>query len=421
MTLRVLMISQWYDPESGSAAQAGVIARALARRGAHVEVLTGFPNYPSGRLAPGYRVRAYQREVLQGITVHRAPLWPSHDSAPSRRALNYLSWAIGAAVVGSLTARHVDAVLVHSTPATAALPALALQVTRRLPFVVQVQDLWPQTVVSSDFLGEGRGSRVERPLHAMCDAIYKRASAIAVTSPGMAPLIAARGVPQSKISLAANWADEAVFRPAARNESLARRLGLTKPFTFMYAGNFGPYQGLDTLLDAADRLRHRTDIGLALVGGGVREPWLREEVARRGLDAVTFVPPVPFTEMTDVLALGDAHLVSLQDLPLFRTTLPSKLQATLAAGKPVVGALTGDAADVIRESGAGHVVPPGDPSALADAIVRLADAGPDRLRTLGEFARSHYERTFSEEATSHVLLHLLHEAAGQRSTTGATR
>lgn len=411
MTLRVLMVSQWYDPEPGSAAQAGVIARALSRRGAHVEVLTGFPNYPDGELAPGYRMRPYQREVLDGIAVHRAPLWPSHDSAPRRRAVNYFSWALGAAVVGAFKAPQADAVLVHSTPATAALPALVLRATRRLPFVLQVQDLWPQTVVSSDFLSDGRRSKVEAPLNVMCDAIYRRASAIAVTSPGMAPLIAARGVPESKIRLAANWADESVFRPVPPDRALARRLGLTRPFTFMYAGNFGPYQGLDTVLDAAHRLRQRSDIGVALVGGGVRETWLREEVARRGLDAVTFVPSVPFTEMTDILALGDAHLVSLQNLPLFRTTLPSKLQATLACGKPVVGAVTGDAAAVITESGAGVVVPPADSGAMADAIVRLADAGPAHLRALGTAARAYYLGTFGEEATSQVLLDLLQGAA----------
>ncbi|WP_392544718.1 glycosyltransferase family 4 protein [Oryzobacter telluris] len=419
MTLRVLMLTQWYDPEAGSAAQAGVIARALARRGASVEVLTGFPNYPSGVLAEGYRVRPYQREHRAGITVHRAPLWPNHDSAASRRALNYLSWAAGASAVGLLRKIPADAVLVHSTPATAGLPALALKAFRRLPYVVQIQDLWPQTVVSSDFLASGRGARLERPLHAMCDRIYHNASAVAVTSPGMAPLVAERGVPASKIHLAANWADESVFRPVDRDDALAHRLGLTRRFTLMYAGNLGPYQGLDVLLDAAERLRGRTDIGFAIVGGGVREQWLRDEVARRALDSVAIVGPVPFSEMTPVLALGDAHLVSLQDLPMFRTTLPSKLQATLAAGRPVVGALRGDAAEVVRESGAGTVVHPGDPKALADAVAAMADLTESSRRDLGARGRAHYLSRFSEEATSQTLLDLLGHAAATRGAVAA--
>ncbi|HMM93623.1 glycosyltransferase family 4 protein [Phycicoccus sp.] len=419
MTLKVLMVTQWFDPEGGSAAQAGVIARSLKRHGAHVEVLTGFPNYPSGQVADGYRIRPYLRETLDGITVHRAPLWPSHDSAATRRMLNYLSWAAGAGVVGALRAPPADAVLVHSTPGTAGLPALALKATRRLPFVVHVQDLWPQTVLASDFLASGRARRLERPLHLMCDTIYRHASAIAVTSPSMAPRVAERGVPSDKIRVAANWADESIFRPVARDEDLAQRLGLTRPFTFMYAGNLGPYQGLDTLLDAAALLRDRTDIGIAVVGGGVREQALRNRARTMGLQAVQFVGPVPFAEMTPVLALGDAHLVSLQDLPLFRMTLPSKLQATLAAGRPLVGAVTGDAALVVRESGAGPVVTPGDAPALAGAIRNLADLSREALADRGRRARAHYVDNFSEDVSSRVLLELLEQAAGTRARAAA--
>jgi len=232
----------------------------------------------------------------------------------------------------------------------------------------------------------------------------------------MAPLISARGVPEDKVHLAANWADESVFKPASKNESLARRLGVRRPFTLMYAGNFGAYQGLDTLLDAAERLRHRDDIGVALVGGGVQETWLRDEVRRRGLFAVTFVGPQPFSEMTDVLALGDAHLVSLQDLPIFRTTLPSKLQATMAAGRPVIGALVGDAADVVRASGGGVVVAPGDPGALAGAMTQFAQMTPARIAAMGRTGREHYLDRYSEEASSGVLLSLLERAANGAST-----
>lgn len=419
MSLRVLMLTQWYDPEGGSAAQAGVIARALHRRGVHVEVLTGFPNYPSGTLADGYRIRPYHREVLDGITVHRTPLWPNHDEAAAKRAANYLSWAVGASVVAPLRAPTADAVLVHSTPATAGLPALALRRLRGLPFVVHVQDLWPQTVVSSGFLDEGRRRRVERPLHAMCDAIYRRAAAIAVTSPGMAPLIAARGVPGTRIHLATNWADESIFRPAPRRPELARRLGLDRQFTLMYAGNLGPYQSLETVLETADLLRGRADIGFALVGGGVRGNALREESQRRRLDNVVFVDPVPFTQMTDVLALGDAQLVSLQDLPLFRTTLPSKLQAVMAAGRPVIGAVTGDAAQVVEDASCGVVVSPGDPRALADAAVAMADAGPTARRGMGEAGRRYYEQHFSEDVSAQTLTELLASAAASRA--GARR
>lgn len=409
--LRVGVVTQWYDPEPASAAQAGVIARALAARGAEVDVLTGFPNYPTGVLAEGYRVRPYRRETLRGIPVHRAPLWPNHDSSGVRRAANFLSYSLGATAVGLTRFPHVDACLVHSTPATAALPALALKRLRCTPYVVHIQDLWPQTVLSSGFLSPERGRWVGAALHRMCDRIYADASAIAVTSPGMAPLIEERGVPAEAIHFVSNWADERVFSPQDRDPRLAARLGLTRPFTAMYAGNYGEYQRLDVLIDAAARLADRPDIGIALVGGGVEESRLREKVAAGRLGNVTFVPAQPYEDMGPVLALGDVQIISLADLPLFRTTLPSKLQATLAAGRPVVAALVGDAAAAVRASGAGPVVAPGDPDALAAAIRAAADQTPGEREERGRRGRAYYMDHFSEDVSCRALLALLNRAA----------
>lgn len=406
------MVTQWYDPEGSSAALPGVIARALQRRGHDVHVLTGFPNYPTGELLPGYRVRAYQREVMAGVTVHRAPLYASHDSRAWRRAANYLSFAAGAAAVGITRLPSLDAVLVHGTPATAAIPALALRRLRQVPFVYHVQDLWPQTVVNSGFV-EGGAPHIENALHRYCDHVYRRASAVAVTAPGMSRHIIDRGVPEQKVVFVPNWADEVAFRPAPKNAMLAARFGITSRFTVMYAGIFGAYQRLDVLLEAAALLRHRPDIGFALVGGGVQEQALRRQAAQESLDSVSFVPSQPFTEMAQVLALGDVQFISLANLPLFEATLPSKIQATMAAGRPILGAVAGDPAAVVRDSGAGRVVSQGSPESLAQAIMELADSPPHVLVDMGARARRHYLEQFSEGVVLERLLGVLHSAAGR--------
>lgn len=408
------MVSQWYDPEGSSAALPGVISRALLDQGHEVDVLTGFPNYPDGKVFPGYKVRPYAREVIRGITVHRAPLYASHDSRASRRAVNYATFAAGAAAVGVLKLPKVDAVLVHGTPATAALPALALKALRRTPFVFHVQDLWPQTVVNSGFLrGGARAGRVERVLHPYCDLVYRAASAVAVTSPGMKPQITARGIPAEKVVLVPNWADETAFVPAPKDASLAAELGINRAFTVMYAGIFGNYQALDVLLTAAALLKDRRDIGFALVGGGVAETSLRAIVAREGLDSVTFVPVQPFERMGAILSLGDLQLISLQDLPLFRATLPSKLQATLAAGRPILGALAGDAAEVVEKSGGGVMVQPGSATAMADAILRMADAPAGEKVAMGRRGRAFYLDNYSQAVTVARLSSLLEDAASK--------
>lgn len=404
------MISQWYDPEGSSAALPGVISRALSDQGHDVHVVTGYPNYPGGRVYPGYRIRPYFREEIRGVTVHRAPLYASHDGRASRRAANYLSFASAASVVAVARLPRVDATLVHGTPATAAIPAMALQSVRKTPYVLHVQDLWPQTVTHSGFLPH-HASLVERMLHRYCDMAYRRASLVAVIAPGMATHIADRGVPRAKIRFAPNWADEQVFRPAQKDPVYAASLGIDRDFTVMYAGIFGRYQNLHVLLDAAARLRDRRDIGFALVGGGVEETSLKARVAKEGLDNVTFIPLQPFDEMAEVLALGDAHLVSLQDLPLFRATLPSKLQATMAAARPVIGALVGDAADVVDRSRGGITVAPGSAEEMTAAIVSLAGTSTTERAAIGSRGRDYYLEHYGQAVAATRLAALLLEAS----------
>jgi colanic acid biosynthesis glycosyl transferase WcaI len=406
------MVSQWYDPEGSSAALPGVISRALAGLGHEVHVVTGFPNYPEGKVYPGYRVKPYAREHIRGITVHRSPLYASHDSRAARRAANYLTFASGAAAVALTKLPRVDAVLVHGTPATAAIPALALKALRRVPFVYHVQDLWPQTVVHSGFLGSGH-SHIERALHRYCDLVYRSASTVAVIAPGMRQHIAARGVPHDKIALVPNWADEAAFRPVPKDRALAERLGIDRRFTLMYAGIFGKYQSLDVVLAAAKLLRDRDDIGFALVGGGVQEAALRSAAERDRLDNVAFVPLQPFERMADILALGDLQLISLPDLPLFRSTLPSKLQATMAAGRPILAAVAGDSAEVVDRAGAGIAVTPGSAQEMAEAVARLADSAPETVAAMGERGRAYYLANFSQAVAAERLSGLLESAAGR--------
>ena len=402
------MISQWYDPERGSAIMPGTIARALRELGNVVEVVTGFPNYPDGHLYPGYRVRPYQREQLQGVTVHRAPLYVNHDADPRRRAANYLSYAASASAIAVTRLGRPDATLVHSTPATVAIPAMALRALRRTPYVVHVQDLWPQTVTASGFLGEGRHRHVEALLHRFCDSVYHHAAAIAVTSPGMADLIVGRGIDSRKVSVIPDWADERQFRPAAPSPELITELGPFRPFTVMYAGAMGDVQALEVLIDAAIILREHHDIGFILVGGGVSEAALRATASKARLMNIDFIGHQPVERMAQVLALGDAQIISLKNLPIFRTTMPSKIQATMAAGRPIICAVAGDARDVISNSGAGLTTTPGSAVELATAILRAAAMPSAEWQAYGERGRQYYLTHLSQATGAAALNDLLH-------------
>lgn len=413
--MRIAMMSHWYDPEGGAAAGPGTIARALRDRGHDVHVVTGFPNYPTGKVFPGYRLKPYQREILDGVTVHRSAIYPSHDTGAVERAANYLSFALTGAASAVIRLPRVDVSLIYSTPATAAIPGMALRALRGVPYVVQIQDLWPQSVTSSGFLGNASAGRVERILHRFCDAVYRRATTIAVTSPGMRRLLEARGVDPLKIEFVPNWADEACFEPTPVTPGLVDEFGPFRPFTAMYAGNFGEVQALHNLIDSAAVLRNEKDIGFVLVGSGVAEKRIRSHVAELDLDNVRFVPPQPFDRMSDVLALGDVQLISLKDAPLFRSTLPSKVQANMAAGRPIIGAVAGDAASVIISSGAGFVSAPEDPMGLAESIRRMARLSVHERAAMGARARTHYLENFSEQVVGDCLSRLLTSASRSRA------
>ncbi len=411
------MISQWYDPEQGSAAIPGGIARALVDGGHDVHVVTGYPNYPQGKLYEGYKISWRRTEMLAGVTVHRVPLLPSHDRSQVRRAANYLSFALAAISELRLMA-SCDVVLVYSTPATVAIPALVAKVLMRTPYVLLVQDLWPDTVVGSGLLGRSTPTLrvVLAVLERFCRRTYASASGIALTAPAMESVLAERGVPRHRLSVVTNWVDESLFRPVPKSEELAGTLGLRGAFVLMYAGSLGDVQGLHTVVQAVTHLRDLRDLQLVFVGTGVAEAGLRDLVIEQGLNNVKFLGQRSLEEMPALLAIGDLQLVCLRDLPLFRFTLPSKVQVLLACGRPVVASAAGDTAAVIEQAGAGLSAAPGDPAALAYLVRQLYQLPNEQRESMGRAGQRYYADHMSSRVGIRQLEGLLARAAsGRRS------
>jgi glycosyltransferase involved in cell wall biosynthesis len=388
--VRILFVTQWFDPEPG-AIRGLPLARWLASRGHEVQVLTGVPNYPGGRIYPGYRMRLWQREVMDGISVLRVPLYPSHDASAVGRVANYTSFALSAAILGGSLVRGGDVAYVYHPPPTVGLPALVLKAFRRIPFVYHIADMWPESVVDSAMIqNKYLRSGVERLLSAWCKAVYRQAAAITVLSPGFKRLLVERGVPPEKIRVIYNWTDEAVFRPLARDEALARDLGLTGRFNLVYAGNLGAFQGLETVIRAAARVRHEPAIQILIVGSGQREAALKTYARSLGADNVRFLGRREYWEMPKIYALADVLLVHLRDLPFFAATIPSKTQVSLSCGRPVLMAVRGDAADLVRRAGAGVTCSPEDDAEMADAFVKLAHTDRRELEEMGVNGRAAY-------------------------------
>ena len=386
--MKILFVTQWFEPEPSIKNM--LFIRELAARGHDVQVLTGFPNYPGGKLYPGYRIRPWVREEMEGIKVLRVALYPSHDKSGSRRVLNYLSFAVSAAVIGSALIRKPDVMYVYHPPMTVGLAATVIGFFRKTPFVIDIQDLWPDTVAASGMLSNSLALRI---LGSVCNFVYRRARRITVLSPGFKQTLVDRGVPPEKVDVIYNWCDENAMSPKG---GPVIRLGTPGHFSVLFAGIMGFAQDIESVLLAARICQTTTpDVEFLFMGGGVDRPRLEHLAEEMGLENVTFLQPRPMHEMGAVFMGIDALLVHLKDDPLFRITIPSKTQAYLAAGKPILMGVRGDAANLIERSQSGVICEPGNPESIAEAVKQLVSAGPERLAAMGRSGRAFYETELS--------------------------
>lgn len=402
--MRIAYVTQWFEPEP-NIVKGVAFVRELERAGHSVTVVTGFPNYPTGRLYPGYRLRLIQHETIGGVDVVRLPLYPSHDRSSLRRSLNYLSFFLSALAYLLMRRSKFDLAYVYHPPITVGLAAAVA----RVPFVLDVQDLWPDTIAATGMAGT---SWLLGPLQAVCGFVYRCASMIVTQSEGMRRTLIERGVPEEKVRVIHNWA-------ASEVHDIPSVVASKQPFTLVYGGNFGRAQHLGNLIDAASIVeRERPEIRILLFGSGVDESDLRRQ--SRELSNVHFAGRIPGTEITREFARADALLIHLGDERLFDITIPSKTQSCLAIGRPIVAAVNGETAELLRESAAAIVVPPANPRALADAIFQMADKSPSERERMGragaQFYRGHLSFSRGMDRTL-ALIEGTYEAvaAGQQS------
>ncbi|MFQ5350020.1 MAG: glycosyltransferase family 4 protein, partial [Thermoanaerobaculia bacterium] len=309
--MRILFLSQFYWPEVRTApTNLAAAADFLHGRGHQVQVLTGFPCHPFGRVYDGYRLRWRQWETVGGVPILRVPLYPDHSLSAARRALNYTSFALSSASIGAWLTRRFDAdvILVYLPPLTNWLPIRALQLLQRAPVVSWMSDVWPEGLIAA-------GARITpwlaRSIGVLERAVYRRSRLICVNSPGTRRRVAAKGVAAEKLELLGDWADETVFFPTAPEPELAREHGLANRFNVLYAGNLGPAQGLDVAIEATALLTDLADLQLVFVGDGEDEERLKRIVEERGLTNVRFVPRRPMGEMHRYMALADVLMMHL--------------------------------------------------------------------------------------------------------------
>jgi len=418
--MRILYVSQYFPPEMGApAARVYELSRHWVAAGHRVTVLTGFPNHPTGVMPERYRRamrRMTLREGVDGIDVVRTWLYPAPNRRPRERILNYTSFFASAAVRG-LALPRPDVVIATSPQLLVGLAGWWLARVKRCPFVFEVRDLWPESLVASG-VGQDTSGFI-RALRRLAAFLYRRATRIAVvTEPFKAELTSRWGIPGGRIDVVENGVETDQFAPRTDREALRQRLGLDGRFVAAYIGTLGYAHGLETVLRAAERVRAtgQRDVLFLLVGEGADKERLQQIAAQARLDNVRFMDQQPRELVPPLINAADVCLVLLRRAPLFTTVLPSKMLEFMACGRPVILGVEGYARELLERAGGGVFVEPENAEALAAAITQFA-RDPQLCSTLGENGRRFVTLHFSRASTARRYLRLLEEVCGSATTS----
>lgn len=395
--MRILILGQCYAPENVSAAVLITdLATDLARRGHQVTVVTGAPSYPYGRVFKGYRNRFYADENLDGVHVIRTWSYISPSTKMLPRLLHYGTYSV-TAIYGGLLAGRPDVILSYSPPLPLGLTAWLLSRIWRAPWVLQLEDLYPDAAIAAGVMTNQRVIGLFRAIELFQ---YKHAQRISVISENFRKNLLGKGVPDSKIKVIPIWADPDEVHPMKKENGFRQKCGLNDKFVVMYAGNIGLTSCLEDVLHAAVLLQERNDIQFVIVGEGVKKEALIAEMQERQLTNIQFLPYQPREAFPEMLAASDLNLVTL-NAGAALSSLPSKIFNVMASARPVLAVTPpgSEVMQIVEAAGCGWNVPPESPEKLADAILRLKAQEPQLIQ-MGRNGRSCLEKNY---ARSHCI------------------
>lgn len=403
--MRILIVSQYFWPESF---RINDLVKTLTEKGIQVDVLTGKPNYPEGSIYSGYRLSGCQTGQWGGATVYRVPLIPRGPRGAVRLALNYLSFIFSGLLFGPwlLRRRDYDAVFVYGvSPIFQAIPALAIGWLKRSPVIIWVQDLWPESLKATGYV-ENPG--VLAKIGWMVGLVYRRADLLLAQSRAFLPFIN-QLAPGKAVLYYPNSVDNTFGAPSA--VTLPEIPELDQGFPVVFAGNIGAGQAVEVIVEAAFLLKNYTDIRFVVIGQGSRRDWMLDQVELLGLTNLHLPGRYAIETMPGLMQKAGALLVSLSDEPIFAATVPNKVQAYMASGRPILASLNGEGARLVDEARAGLACPAGDAKALTAAVLKLFQMTAAERAILGANGRRYFEDHFDHNMLTDQLIGHLKEAS----------
>jgi len=409
--MQILYFAQYFSlPDEPGGSRAYQFARAWVECGHSVTVITGNVNYNTLHVHEGSRGKISFTETIDGVRVIRVWVYSRTRGSIQKRYVNFLSYAVTATLVGLFRGGRADIVYATSTPLTAGIPGYLNALFRRIPFVFEIRDLWPESAVVAGALPAG--SFITRFAQSLACFLYARAAHMVAVTQGIVDGLLLHAVPPERVLLAPNGVDDWIVNsqplpPPSESEA----------FRIVYAGAHGMWNGLEQILDAAAILRDQSRIEFLFIGDGERRDALIERAQTEGLDHVRFLGPVPKREAFRLLQEASASIIVTWDHPFQKMILANKLFDYLAAGRPTIVAAVGEMEELVREADAGIVVPPGRPDLLADAILRLARLAPEDRQRLGENGRRYVIKHCQRRHLADRILQVFTDVIRKRGST----
>lgn len=392
--MHILFLTDNFPPEvNAPASRTFEHCREWVKAGHQVTVITCVPNFPQGKVFEGYSNRLWQREEMAGIRVIRVWSYITANEGFIRRVLDYQSFMMSA-FLAALFVRRVDVVIGTSPQFFTVCAAYAVSRCKRIPFVFELRDLWPESIKA---VGAMQESAVIRLLERLELFLYRKAARIVSVTHSFKKKLIERGIDADKISVVTNGVDMSRFKPMVKDEILLQELRLEGKFVAGYVGTHGLAHHLETLLDAAEKIRRLPEgstFHFILLGDGARKQALKDEAARRKLDNVTFIDSVPKDQVARYWSLLDVSIIHLKKTDLFTTVIPSKLFECMGMGLPVLHGVAGESADIVRDERAGIVFEPENADELVAHLKSLQKdrAAYEGYRTHSLEAAKKYDR-----------------------------
>lgn len=389
--MRILIVSQYFWPERF---RINEFVQMLSEEGHETTVLTGYPNYPNGFIYRDFKNNRKHYQNFFGAEIVRVPIIQRRTNY-FYISLNYLSFLVSGIFLGSikLKAKRFDAIVTFQTsPVTVAIVSGWFRFLKRCPHILWILDIWPETLVA---LGIIKKRWLIALSNYFVKAIYKRADCLLVQSKGGTKIVKRLAPKNVDVVYFPSWYDGVININDVRNSKKQRLKACREPFKIVFAGNIGKAQGFDCVLASMKMALRISNVCLHVYGYGSKAEWLKNEIEACGLgENISFFGEVSLEEIAGIFCDADALLLSLEDKPIFRHTVPAKVQSYLAAGKPIIGMIAGDAADILIESGAALLSTPGDAQSLAKNISKLSAMDGRKLQSMGEsgalYARKHF-------------------------------